>query len=113
MPADHFLDTPYLPKEYDRLPKHERIIDPWGNIKDIQKGYCLVLQLYNAIDYEEIGPELIIFYLGNPKKKKSDYLILPAKRLASHKKNYNYPNAVAFPILNESDLVGEDNTEED
>lgn len=97
LPTDHYLDTPYLPGEFDRLPKHERIIDPWNNIADFQK-IIPNSKPYNVEDYEEFGPELIIFYLKNSKQKKIQNLSAAAAQLASHKKNFGYENVRTFPV---------------
>lgn len=104
-PNDYFLDTPYLPKEFDRLPQQERIIDPWNNIKEFQK-ILPKLEPLKMTEFQEIGPDMIIFYENRMRKKVSDYLISPALRLAKHKRKHDYPNVVTFPINDSVDLLG-------
>ena len=107
--TDHFLDTPFLPIEYDKLPKHDRIIDPWCNLEEFRK-ILPDQKVYNTDLYRLIGPDLIIFYQVT--SEFSDKMFLSCQRLLDHKINHGFPNAVMVSVDNHKALDSDDKLKE-
>ncbi len=99
MEDEYYYETPFLPNEFNIIPIHERIIDPWNDpqlARRILHGYTVEKKNYEPNDV----PDLLIIYGDN---KKTD-LTVPAGVLADHKISNGYPNTWIRPISGIADL---------
>jgi len=93
MEDEYYYETPFLPDEFNIIPVHERIIDPWNNpqlVRRILHDFTVEEKIYKSNNV----PELLIIYGDN---KKAD-LTVPAGVLAKHKISHGYPNTLIKPI---------------
>jgi hypothetical protein len=117
LPPYHFLDTPYLPQEFDRIPRHERIIDPWYDPDNCQQILPDIAS-YNPGEYQQIGPEMIIFYNATRKKQEKpaakmqesaldERFLEVANRLKEHKIRMGYTDIMVEPLSSPTDIASD------